>query len=186
MINSLPLVINSARFSARTISGVDQLAFEVVAIHPVAFAPKPGVNIISVSGRRRRGVTAFAVAVVVDRALVSGLFPQNLSRVAVDADDFESVVAVRAHTVVVNEDLTFDLVLDGLCARDDIALDVCGEKNPVSPEDRLRMAMTSDRSLPFDVFVGAPFCRNVGLGRNPRPIRAAPLRPVVSAGRGGA
>src|SRR5262249_36138989 len=135
----------------------DQLASEVVAIQPVAFAAEPCVNIISVSGRRRRGVTAFAVAVVLDLALVIRLLPQNLSRVAIDADDFESVFAVRAHTVGMDEDLTFDLVLDGLRARDDFALDVGGQKNPVPPDDRLRMAMTSDRSLPFDVFVGAPF-----------------------------
>ena len=116
-----------------------ELAVQVVGVEPLG--AEAGEDHLPVGGGRRGGVGAFAVAVVVGRALPRGLLPENLAGVAVERDDLEGVLAVGADAVGVLPLLPLDRVHGGLRAGDDRALDGRRDEDALAPDDRARMAL---------------------------------------------
>src|SRR5215204_3529529 len=152
------------------------LAAHVVGVEPLG--AEVGVDHLPVGGGRRRGVGAFAMAVVVGRALPGSLLPEDAPRVAVERDDLEGVLAVGADAVGVLPLLPLYLVRGGLRAGDDRPLDGRGHEDALAPDDGARMPLARQRGLPADVLGLAPFLGEVTLGRDAGAFGAAPLRPV--------
>src|SRR5450432_2337825 len=102
--------------------------------------------------------------IVIGRSFERRSLPENLARVAAQADDLEYVFVIRANAVRMQVLLAIIHVLDGFSSRNDRAFDGGGEKNLVAPNDGRRVSPAGDRSFPFDVLCGAPFHGQVFLG----------------------
>src|SRR5262249_7446613 len=132
-----------------------------------------GDDALAVGRRGAVGLAALEVPLDLRHALVGGPRPEDLARVAVQAEDLPGV---------------FRLVVDGidgavvadLDLRVLVAADGRGDEDAVAPDDGAAVAQTGDRRLPADVL---PLLEVPGDGRllavgHPRAPRAAERRPV--------
>src|SRR4029079_6589479 len=119
------------------------------------------------------------MSIVVDRAFVRRAVPDYLAGIAVDAQDLECMFSIGPNAVRMLEGFSFVLMLDGLCARDDFAFQICGQEDSVTPHDRRGMSATRARALPLNVRGRTPGSRQIGLRRYTVAFGAAPLRPIA-------
>src|SRR4030095_10308048 len=103
------------------------------------------------------------MSIVVDRSFGDCLFPDNLPRIEIQAKQFHRVTMIGSDAIGVKISLSFVIVIDRLCARDNRTLDCGGEKDSVSPHDWRRVASTRNCSFPTNVFGIAPFGWNTRL-----------------------
>src|SRR5262249_54677878 len=132
----------------------NELAVEVVTVKPLG--AEPGVDVTAIRSRCGVRVSGCAVAVVINTAFISRTFPHNLSALAIEAENFQRVMAIARDTVRVNIFCAFENVLWRLRAGYDFALDRGSQKNSVAPDDRRRVASSGNRRLPPHVLSGTP------------------------------
>src|SRR5688572_1553287 len=95
------------------------------------------------------------------RPLVSHALPDNLPRLSIKTNDFESMLTVGAHGIRMNEvSAVQELMRDSrFCSGNHIAIQRSRQKDLIAPNDRRRVTTARYRGLPLDVFSGAPFDR---------------------------
>src|SRR6185437_3434852 len=119
------------------------------------------------------------MAIVVRRAFPRSYFPNDFAAIAIDGDDFERVLLIRANAVGMQKHLAaFDRMRHRFRTGHYGSFDRRRQEYTVAPNDRRRMRAAVNRGLPLDVFGWRPFGRKVFLIRDAGAIRSAPLRPI--------
>src|SRR5205085_4620559 len=155
-----------------------ELAFEVVSVE--TFGTEERVDQPAVSCRSRGCIRTLPVTIVVGRALPGSRLPEELSTVAIQAEDFEGVFVIRPDAVRMQKLSVSVHVLHSFRPWHDGSFNRGCQEHSVAPNDRRRMRSPLDRGLPLDVPGRTPFQRQVLFVRNTGAIRTTPLRPVPS------
>src|SRR5262245_19062116 len=118
------------------------------------------------------------MAVVVYRAIVRRALPQNLSRIAVQAEHLQRLFPVARDGVRMYKGFALPDMTYGFRPGYDFAFNGSSQEDPVAPDNRRRKTATGKRRLPGDVLVHAPLDGKILLFRDAQTLRATPLRPV--------
>src|SRR5262245_9528085 len=99
--------------------------------------------------------------VIVDLAFEAGAFPQDFAGLAVKTEYLERLFMVTRCGIGMHPGLVVADVVYSFRAGNHLAFNRGGQKDAVTPDDRRGMAASGQRSFPRDVFVGAPFGRQI-------------------------
>ncbi len=113
--------------------------------------------------------------------LVGGPLPEDPPRPAVEAHHKELVAVLRTRRQVAPRRLGDQRrkLIDG-----PVRLERCGNEDPVTPDNRRRVAFTGDLDLPLDVCPFVPTDGRIPVRGHPAGPRPSPLMPVERPGRG--